>query len=116
MTTTPLIAILEAAGLPAPVLEYRFAPPRRWRFDYAWPSLMLALEVEGGVWTGGSHVRGRGYVLDCEKFNAAALAGWTALRVTTGMVRDGRALALLEQAFPTTTTSPTHPHLEETHQ
>jgi hypothetical protein len=54
-------AVIAAAGLPAPVREHRFAPPRRWRFEYAWPAHRLALEVEGGTWTGGRHVRGRGY-------------------------------------------------------
>jgi hypothetical protein len=97
--TDPFACVLDAAGLPTPIREHRFAPPRRWRFDYCWPSLRLALEVEGGTWTGGRHVRGQGYERDCEKYNAAALAGWKVLRVTTGMVSDGRALSLLEQAF-----------------
>lgn len=92
-------AVLEAAGLPAPIRQYRFSPPRRWRFDLAWPSLRLALEIEGGVWTGGRHVRGVGFERDTEKYNAATLAGWRVLRVTTGIIRDGRALTLLEQAF-----------------
>jgi hypothetical protein len=92
-------AVVEAAGLPAPVREHRFAPPRRWRFDYCWPSLRLALEIEGGTWTGGRHVRGRGYERDCEKYNRAALLGWAVLRVTAAMLKDGRALALLESAF-----------------
>jgi hypothetical protein len=92
-------AVIVAAGLPAPIREHRFAPPRRWRFDYAWPAHRLALEVEGGTWSGGRHVRGRGYEADCEKYNAAALLGWTVLRVTPGMLRDGRALALLERGL-----------------
>jgi hypothetical protein len=87
-------AIVTAAGLPAPIREYRFAPPRLWRFDLAWPFLRLALEIEGGTWTAGRHVRGKGYENDCEKYNAAALAGWRVLRVTTDMIQDGRALAL----------------------
>lgn len=90
-----LTAFLIAAALPLPVPDYRFAPPRRWRFDYAWPALRLALEIEGGIWTDGRHVRGRGYERDCEKYNAAALAGWRVLRVTPRMMRDGRALQLL---------------------
>ena len=24
-------------GLPLPEQQYRFAPPRRWAFDFAWP-------------------------------------------------------------------------------
>jgi hypothetical protein len=79
--------------------EHRFAPPRRWRFDFAWPAQRIALEIEGGSWAGGRHVRGRGYEADCEKYSEAALRGWRVLRATPGMVRDGRALALLERAF-----------------
>ncbi len=102
MSADLFAAVVTAAGLPAPTLEHRFAPPRRWRFDLAWPSLRLALEIEGGVWTGGRHVRGNGYERDAEKYNAATLAGWRVLRVTTGMIRDGRALALLESVFAAT--------------
>ncbi len=94
-----LDAVLCAAGLPAPVREHRFAPPRRWRFDYAWPVSRVALEIEGGTWIGGRHVRGRGYQADCEKYSEAALRGWRVLRVTRAMLRDGRALALLERAL-----------------
>lgn len=97
--TVDLAMQIAFAGLPAPVPEFRFAPPRRWRFDYAWPALMLAAEIEGGTWTGGRHVRGRGYERDCEKYNAAAVLGWRVLRVTTAMVRDGRALELLRVEF-----------------
>jgi very-short-patch-repair endonuclease len=85
--------------LPAPIRERRFAPPRRWRFDYAWPAQRLALEIEGGTWTGGRHVRGRGYEADCEKYSEAALRGWRVLRVTTTMLNDGRVLAMLERAL-----------------
>lgn len=94
-----LDAVLRAAGLPPPLREYRFAPPRRWRFDCAWPAQRIALEIEGGTWTGGRHVRGRGYEGDCVKYSEAALRGWRVLRVTTAMLRDGRALALLERAL-----------------
>lgn len=92
-------AVVQALGIPAPIPEYRFAPPRRWRFDYAWPALHLALEIEGGIWNGGRHVRGQGYENDCMKYNSAVLLGWTVLRATTAMVNDGRALALLEHVF-----------------
>jgi hypothetical protein len=40
-----IVGQLRMAGLPDPVEEYRFAPPRRWRFDLAWPERMLAVEV-----------------------------------------------------------------------
>src|SRR5579872_1223858 len=95
MMTVPTLMYL--AGLPKPEHEYRFAPPRRWRFDFAWPEDLLAVEIEGGIWNRGRHVRPRGYEKDCEKYNAAALAGWRVFRVTTPMLRDGRALALFQQ-------------------
>ena len=69
-------------GLPAPASECLFHPSRMWRFDYAWPVESVALEVEGGVWTGGRHVRGSGFLKDIEKMNAAASQGWRVLRCT----------------------------------
>lgn len=79
--------------------EHTFAPPRRWRFDFAWPSQMLALEVEGGVWTGGRHTTSTGFLGDLEKYNEASIAGWTLLRVTPEQVHNGEALTLLERVM-----------------
>ncbi len=45
-----LSSACKLVGLESPVLEYRFHPIRRWRFDGAWPARMLAFEVEGGGW------------------------------------------------------------------
>lgn len=73
---------LEVRGLPRPEREWKFEVKRRWRFDYAWPQQMIALEVEGGVWTGGRHTRGAGFLKDVEKYNRAAVLGWRLLRVT----------------------------------
>lgn len=84
------------ANLPEPQREFRFCPTRKWRFDFAWPlERQIALEVDGGQWIQGRHARGRGMRGDCEKFNTAALAGWTVYRVTGDMVQDGSALALM---------------------
>ena len=64
------------------VREYRFHTTRTWRFDYAVPASRVALEVEGGVWTGGRHTSPQGFLADIEKYNAAALLGWTVVRTT----------------------------------
>ena len=79
--------------------EYRFAPPRRWRFDFAWPELALALEVEGGIWIQGRHTRPTGFAKDLEKYNTATLLGWRLLRVTPEMVQDGSAVTFVKKAI-----------------
>ena len=84
--------IVDAANLPLPVTEYRFHPTRRWRFDFAWPEHKLAVEIEGGAWTGGRHTRGSGFVGDCDKYNAATILGWRVLRFTTSHLRDEQAI------------------------
>ena len=91
-----LLLHLRAAGIKTPLREFRFARPRRWRFDFCWPEERLAVEVEGGTWTAGRHTRGAGMEADCE-LNAAVLLGWRVLRFTTDQVADGRALALIER-------------------
>lgn len=70
-------------GLVLDVREHRFAPPRRWRFDFAWREQLLAVEIEGGTYVNGGHNRGKKYAEDCEKYNAAVLLGWRVLRYTT---------------------------------
>lgn len=65
-----------------PVKEHVFHSHRKWRFDYAFPEHKVALEVEGGVWTGGRHTSSRGFLGDMEKYNAAACLGWRLLRCT----------------------------------
>jgi len=87
------------AELPTPEREWRFSPTRRWRFDFAWPTEMIAAEVEGGTWAGGRHVRGGGFEKDCEKYNEATLLGWSVFRFTAAMIEDGRAIETLRKAI-----------------
>lgn len=81
------------------VAEYRFAPPRRWRFDYALPSYKIALEVEGGVWTRGRHVRPKGFINDMEKYNAATVIGWRVLRVQPEDLMTMETITLIRKAI-----------------
>lgn len=96
------------ANLPPHVAEYRFSPPRRWRFDFAWPDHLLAVELEGGTYTRGRHVRPQGFEADCEKYNAAVLAGWRVLRFTRKMLQTGAALACVESALGGVQEGPDH--------
>lgn len=94
-----LAMYMRAVGIPEPLREYRFDPKRRWRADFAWPELMLLVEVEGGHWTNGRHTRGAGFEADCEKYNEAALFGWRVLRVTGTHIKSGEALAWIVRAL-----------------
>lgn len=82
-----------------PVTEHRFAPPRRWRFDLAFPSKMVAVEVDGATWTGGRHTTGAGHRGDCEKRNAATLAGWRVFTFSSDMIREGEHMDVLSKAL-----------------
>lgn len=94
-----LLTQLRVIGAPAPEREYRFHPVRKWRFDLAWPALMIAVEVEGSVYAGGRHTRGKGYEGDLRKYNAAAALGWVVYRFSTGQVLSGEAIRFLEQVL-----------------
>lgn len=94
--------ILKRRRLPAPVLEHRFAAPRRqWRMDFAWPAHHVALEVEGGLWKkgGGRHNRASGFLKDLEKYNAAAALGWYVFRCTPQTLCSSVTLDLLAGAL-----------------
>lgn len=87
---------LLAPGQPEPATQHRFCDFRRWRFDFAWPERMVAVEIQGGHWSGGRHVRGKGYQADCEKHNAATLRGWRLLHFTSDDL-DHRPVEVVEQ-------------------
>jgi very-short-patch-repair endonuclease len=79
----------------APVAELQFHPSRKWRFDFAFPDRMVAVEVDGAVWTNGRHTRGSGYIKDCEKYNNAAALGWFVFRFDGGAVTSGEAIKFM---------------------
>lgn len=85
--------------------EYRFFSERRWRADFAFPELMLLVEVEGGIWgkkincqkcgsvvkgarSVGRHNRAKGYTEDRNKYNRAQILGWMVISVTTEHLKE----------------------------
>lgn len=96
-----LAAYLGKSGHPLPVREFRFHPTRMWRFDLAYPDRGLAIEIEGGTFMAGRHNRGVGMRGDAEKYNEAALLGWTVIRVTGDMFKDGTVFSLVDRVLKT---------------
>ena len=67
MTTSPgeaaMIEYLAYHGIDGYRRELVFAPPRMWRFDFAFEMDRFAVEVEGILWLGdsGRHQRAKGF-------------------------------------------------------
>ncbi|HHQ4617455.1 TPA: hypothetical protein ACSP2N_001469 [Aeromonas veronii] len=91
--------LAQLVGFPDPATELVFHPKRKWRLDYAWPTRMIAVEIHGGIHSGGRHTRGKGFVEDRAKMNEARLLGWTVLEVTPEHVKSGQLRAWLLTAF-----------------
>lgn len=86
-----------AAKLPPAKREYRFAPPRQFRLDFAWPDRKVACEVNGGIWVKSGHSSGKGIERDYEKANLAVLNGWRLLQFSAGAIKSGSALQCLRE-------------------
>jgi hypothetical protein len=91
--------LAQLVGFPEPTTELVFHPRRKWRFDYAWPTHMIAVEIHGGIHSGGRHTRGPGFVEDRVKMNEATLLGWVVLEVTPEHIKTGQLRAWLLKAF-----------------
>jgi len=92
-------ARLKQLKIPMPERQYRFYDDRKWPFDFAWPDKKVAVEIDGGIWSGGRHTRGRGFIGDCDKINRAQILGWVVLRFTREHMDSGDAYALLLEAL-----------------
>ena len=99
--------IWSGLNIPMPQKEFMFHDQRKWRIDYAWPEIKLAVEIEGGQYSrtitcnhcakvvqckgkdgklhnvrlGGAHNSSR-YSGDIEKYNQLTIHGWRLLRFT----------------------------------
>lgn len=103
------IALLKKESIILPQTEFRFHHKRKWRFDYAWQSHKIAVEVEGGVFGRGKtcpvckqakrlgHSSVTGIKRDIEKYNNAMLLGWRVYRVLPEALCSMKTLAVLKQ-------------------
>ena len=77
--------------------EFKFHPERKWRADFHLIGKKILIEVEGGIWSGGRHTRGKGYIGDIEKYNAAVMLGYQVIRFSTDQVKSGHAIQQIEK-------------------
>jgi very-short-patch-repair endonuclease len=78
-----------APDIPTPEREVKFHQTRNWRVDFLWRTpVKLAVEIEGGIYKGGRHVRPAGFKNDIFKYNALSMAGYKLLRFTPDMLDD----------------------------
>ena len=77
--------------------EFKFHPERKWKADFHLIDKKILVEVEGGIWSGGRHTRGKGYLGDMEKYNAATMMGFQVIRFSTDQVKSGHAIQQIEK-------------------
>ena len=77
--------------------EFEFHQVRKWRADFHLVGKKILVEVEGGIWSGGRHTRGKGYIGDMEKYNAATMMGYQVIRFSTDQVKSGLAIQQIEK-------------------
>lgn len=92
------LEVCKAHNLPVPVAEYKFHETRKWRFDWLFDGV-VALEIQGALFSGGRHTRGAALLSEYQKLNEAQLAGFVVLLVTPEQVETGEAFALVRRAL-----------------
>jgi len=87
--------------------EVCFHSTRKWRFDVLFPKSRrsdgppVAVEIQGGLFTGGRHVRGAALLSEYEKLNEAQIMGYRVLMVTPQQVDSGEVFNLVRRALDT---------------
>ena len=75
-------------GGPELVTEEMLNEGRRFRTDFSHAASKVAIEIEGGVWTAGRHLRPLGFISDAQKYNQLEMDGWSVLRLVPDMISE----------------------------
>jgi very-short-patch-repair endonuclease len=91
-----VLEALRRAGIPSPEVQHvvRLTDGNSVRFDFAWPDLMLALEVDHSFWHSGSGESTK----DKSRDRKLAGLGWLTLRVTDDDIKLDLATTIREIA------------------
>ena len=85
---------LAMTNLPPPVRNYLYLRGSRHELDFAWPDLMLGVEVQGLA-----HRIKEKFKTDIKKRAQGLLQGWTILEVGGAEIKDGTAMEWLHELF-----------------
>lgn len=78
--------------------EFYFSTERKYRLDFAIPTLKIAIEVQGGIWAKGNsgHSSGTGIKRDMDKSNLAQSLGWFLIKVIPNELLSLKTLELIK--------------------
>lgn len=79
--------------------EVEFSPDRKFRADFHITGTPLLVEIDGGAWTNGRHVTGRGFIRDREKDALAFRLGFIPMHLSSEQVDSGEALETIKAAL-----------------
>jgi len=97
-----LLRDIAALKLPTPERQALWHPTTNYKADLLFVRELLIVEVDGGVYLRyGHHNSGKGYEYDRVRDAEALCLGFTVLRVTPGMVKDGTAIDYVERVLHT---------------
>lgn len=91
--------LLSIAGLPLPAKEVIMITGRKYRVDYAWPSMRFGVEIQGGVFTRGAHGSIYGILQGYKKSNDAAQHGWTLMYYLPSEMLKPETIIAIKKAF-----------------
>ena len=93
---TQVLAEFRRQGLPLPVIQHRLVlrDGRRIRFDFAWPELRIAVEVDHPFWHAGDIASHN----DKQRDRLAMAQGWRIARITSLDVAGGLVAAVADVA------------------
>lgn len=102
-----LLQQIAKASLPLPDrFEYQFMTSRKWRFDYAWTDLKVAIEYNGIIYVPKSknmsktgHTTITGLADDYEKLGEAQIRNWIVLETNPILIREYTTVEQLSRAI-----------------
>ena len=80
--------LIKEFKLSSAVKEAIYGEIKEWRNDYLHEPTRTIIELDGGIYNGGRHVRPQGFIEDCVKLNMATMCGYRLIRIPTGFATD----------------------------